>query len=383
VIKKVTLKDFQIHKNLELEFGKFTTLTGGSNGGKSAVLRAISGLTKNSSPANYVRRGQQSLSVTIEFDDGQKIEWQKGEKVNKYIITDAAGATRVLDKVGAGVPEEVSDILRLGPVAVKGSDKEYINFHNQLEAPFLISSTPGNVAKLFGELTSASQLYTAVGEGNRQARHTNGLKATRKEDLDGAIVALDAYTDLDEHQRSLTKAGKLYEEAVSIATDLEACQTTIARIQSINEAISKLEDGIELVSVPAGFNLEELRSLADTSLAFELVIDALNKKEEAIVQSQRLITDLSQVPDIDLTALEELETRISIVSGFVTKLDDLDEKIKLATGHYIGAEERGDRLDEQLDEKFSELSTCPECEQPLTDSAKTVLIEGRHSHAAC
>jgi AAA15 family ATPase/GTPase len=40
-MKKLRIKNFQIHKDLEIEFGPITTIVGPSDIGKSAVLRAL------------------------------------------------------------------------------------------------------------------------------------------------------------------------------------------------------------------------------------------------------------------------------------------------------------------------------------------------------
>ena len=383
MIKKVTLKNFQAHKDLELEFDKFTTLTGGSNGGKSAVLRAIIGLVRNDSAASYVRHGQKTLSVTIEFDDGQKVEWIKGEGANKYVLTDTTGAARTFDKVGKEAPEEVHNLLRLGPVAVKGSDKEFINFHNQLEAPFLISATPGSVAKLFGELTSASQLYSAVGEGNRLVRSTNSLKNTRKEDLDSAKESLSDYDDLEAQQEHLADGTKLYDEALQLNADMAACNTILSRVSAINDTTQQLETSVSELAPQVAVDLDDLIEYSSESAALSSLIDRISTATTKIETAEAGVVALSPVTDVDLSALTDLTARIGVVNGFVSGIESATTKHATLEGSVAEQVKVIEALEDSITTKFNELTECTECGQELTENAKTVLIEGRIAHAAC
>jgi len=383
VIKKVTLKNFQAHKNLELEFDKFTTLTGGSNGGKSAVLRAILGLVRNDSPASYVRHGQKTLSVTIEFDDHQKVEWIKGEGTNKYILTNEEGVARTFDKVGKEAPEEVRDLLKLGPVAVKGSDKEYVNFHNQLEAPFLISATPGTVAKLFGELTSASQLYTAVGDGNRLVRSTNSLKSTRKTDLDSAKESLDEYADLEIQQEQLAEGSRLYNEACQLNTDIDVCKEFLKGLETIEDSSRTLEAGVSRCLPLASVNLDDLTDCSGQGKALGTLVARIDELTEKISTTEIGIAELDPVAGVDFSALTDLSTRIEIVDGFVSGFDTLTNKYAALEASVLDQVARVSTLENNITAKLDELTECTECGQPLSEEAKTILIEGRAAHAAC
>lgn len=381
MISKVTLKDFQNHENLELEFDKFTTLTGGSNGGKTAVLRAILALVRNDSVADYVRYGQKTLAVTIEFDDGYIVEWNKGEKTNKYILTDPDGTSKTFDKVGDKAPDEVREVLQLGPIAIKGSEKEYVNFHTQLEAPFLISATPGTVAKIFGELTSASQLYTAVGEGNRQARSVNSLRNTRKADLDDAKGNLDEYKDLDEQQRLLQVGSDKYQSAIDVDAEINSCSATLERLESVTKASAELVPAIASLTAPAEVSFTALEELSSECAALSNLISSVEECEPRVAHLRSAIDSLKNVDSVNLADLDNINARIGLVTQYVDGIDSLKRRaseIKVLADRQA---EDCDALDAQIDALFNELSSCPECEQELTDEAKVALIEGRAAHA--
>lgn len=365
-----------------MDFGKFTTLTGESNGGKSSVLRALIGLVRNDSAANYVRLGQKALCVTVEMDDGHIIEWHKGDKTNKYILTEPDGTKNEYDKVGSEAPEDVREVLKLGPVAVKGSDKEYVNFHNQLESPFLISATPGTVAKLFGELTSASQLYTAVGEGNRQVRSTNSLKSTRKDDLDSARERLLDYVDLPAQEEDLLRATEQFEQAKAVQGDIEACESILRRIEALTETADRTDQMVAQLEPVLVVDLDEAEQAVNETAAFAKLVLMIKDRERSIVDAQEKLEALGTIPDVDFDAIESLDKRIRIVEKYVGGYASLSQKEETLQALVRDNTTVVNDYEAQITVKFNELEECPECGQDLDDHAKGTLVEGRVAHAA-
>jgi len=374
VLSRVTLTNFQSHKLLDLELGAFTTLTGGSNGGKSAVLRAILALVRNDSAGDYLRHGQKTLSVKLTFDTGDTVEWVKGSGENKYILNRPGEKEQVFDKVGAGVPDEVAEVLRLGPIVVGKGDKQYVNFHQQLESPFLISATPGDVAKLFGELTSASQLYTAVNEGNRVARGFNATRSTRMGDLRQTKIDLEDFSDLEAQQEALSTVKGLLEAAENVCVRSETLEKGLSKVLDVDNRIteaSKLVDrlsGVESSSLDelleAGTAVETLQSLID---AYETCIRRISKGTNGLVYLDKATsTDLSALQAAD-TALEALQTLSAHLETNGAAESRLEADIASAEGDI-------ERLTEQVQELVQELSTCLECNQHLTDEAKDFLL---------
>ena len=383
MIKKVTLKNFQAHKLLEVDCAGFTTLTGGSNGGKSAVLRAIQGLVRNDSVADYVRHGQKTLSVKLEFDEGFSVEWVKGDGTNRYVLITSDGTEHVFDKVGSDVPDEVKEVLRLGPVAIKGSDKEYVNFHNQLEAPFLISSTAGNVAKLFGELTSASDLYLAVSDGNKQTRSINALKTTRKADYDEAEIRMDAFFNLDEQLEDLENGKAKFNESVGLWEDLNNITDLTSKITSKNLSIQESENLVTKLQPIEQIDLSDLDSLVEVYVGVSALLEKAVRYDEYELKATGLVNSLSPVRSVDLQELEDAALHLSELKSVVGGASDLGVRMTALHGSIDSGELLIEDLEHQIVDKIGELETCPECDQDLSDGAKVALIEGRSEHATC
>lgn len=381
MIKRITLKNFQSHKNLVVDCDKFTTLTGPSNGGKSAVLRAILGLARNDSVTDYVRHGQKSLSVKLELDDGFTVEWRKGSGENKYILTDPEGDETVFDKVGTDVPEEVRAILKLGPVAIKGSEKEYVNFHRQLEPPFLVKATAGNVAKLFGELTSASQLYTAVSEGNKEVRSTNSLRKTRKADLAQAQEELHGFDDLEYQQDLLAKASERLSKAGDASKTITGINNLVsdykARIDEQNEIEERLYELEEQLDV----DLDELMEKASRLRELDLLVKAVHNSTEGIGKLQTELDNLEGIGEVDLDTLQDSFERGKLLHTALKQVGKVETDRKNILGELESVTSELEDLDSKIDALMLELDECPTCGEELDEDTKKMLIEGRE-HAA-
>jgi len=381
VLTKVTLTNFQSHKHLELDLRKFTTLTGGSNGGKTAVLRAVIALVRNDSANDYVRYGQKYLTVKLEFEDGNIVEWIKGSGENKYNLTTPDGKTQLFDKVGAEAPDEVKEVLKLGPVAIKASDKEYVNFHSQLEAPFVISSTPGNVAKLFGELTSASSLYTAVNEGNKGVRATNALKSTRVEDIEKAKRALEDFHALDDQLGQLVIADEAILEAKKLEQGISEVNTLIDDIRELSRDHSVIHASMEKLSGVEEVSLDDLEAVESQITAISSAVERLSTISTLEKRGTDGIEYLKDALSQDISNLYHLE---SVVAGLDTSIknykkidsgvDDLEGLISTTSADILS-------MMTQIDELLESVESCPQCGQDLSDGAREALLAGKDLHA--
>jgi exonuclease SbcC len=131
------VQNFLRHKALSLEFDPHvTTIVGGTDTGKSAVVRALRFLCLNQPRGSgYVRHGSKTVRVTATFDS-TKVARTKGRK-NTYRV----GGSEY-KAVGSRVPEAVEAVLNVGSA----------NFQRQDEPHFWLFDSPGQVAKHLNEI---------------------------------------------------------------------------------------------------------------------------------------------------------------------------------------------------------------------------------------
>ncbi len=72
------IQNFQSIEDATIVIDGLTVITGTNNSGKTSVMRAIRGVFTNATAGPLVRHGCAHLSVTLTFDDGTSVLWEKG-----------------------------------------------------------------------------------------------------------------------------------------------------------------------------------------------------------------------------------------------------------------------------------------------------------------
>ena len=382
LITRVVLKNFQSHKVTDLELGNLTTFTGGSNSGKSAVLRAIAGLLRNDSVGDFVTHGETALSVKMFFADGHAVEWVKGGGENAYYITTPDGDIQEFSKVGADVPVEVADILRLTPILMESGEKVHLNLHPQLDSPFLVADTPGYVAKVFGELTSVSKLYAAVAEGNRVSRSKNSLRRTRKDDLNGLTEKLREFPDHDYYEGLWKEARQAWSDNTAYGASIDTIKEICAEIVSAKEKISGIDLALDNIQTAASTDLEELSDVQARLTQLTGIATDLSTKDSYLAQSAKVIAEYDGVSEVDLDVLTRANDALASLDTVRQNLEQVEDEYGTLGAAIARQETLAGNLKLDIDELMETLTSCPSCLQGLDENSKLALIEGE-THVAC
>lgn len=416
MITRVELKGFQNHKHLALDLGSFTVLSGPSNSGKTAVLRALAAMLRNDSAGDFLPwdGSAKNISVKVFLEDGHEVHWEKG-KDNQYTITRPDGKVSAYKKVGASVPEEVMEVLRIGPIVMEDGTKAHVNLHEQQESPFLLMDTPGYVAKVFGELTSAGKLFSAANEGNRRTREEKKLRTLREADITSTQAELTAYEGIAETKERLhavaekvSTAGKLskaHNELVDLANGWEASQEGI---KTADQAIKRLS-GVEKIDIgvisqlnTASTQLEELSAAHQLSTETLQELDArlpelerragvdlgpletiegaiggltvLLDARQTISEQIETLAAPSEVAEIDFDTMLKLESAISTITDLKFQYWEAHEAVEVLGGRILTA--KSDLKEAQ--DALAEIDTCPTCGQEITAEAAEHLTGATH-----
>lgn len=171
-LERVTVRNFQAVQEATFELGRVNVLLGETNQGKSSLLRALQALFYNRAGHDCVHTGAEFAEVTGTFSDGTVVTWQKGAKVNRYLLNGA-----VYDKVATGVPEEVREALGIWEVAFDKDMEEQLHYAHQHAPAFLVdpSWSGSRVSKVLGKLSSVGPVLLAIRETS------NDLKRVKQE----------------------------------------------------------------------------------------------------------------------------------------------------------------------------------------------------------
>lgn len=371
-ITRIELHNFQAHEHLDLPIGALTLLSGPSNSGKSAVLRALAGLLRNDSVGPYVRHGATNLKVTIYLSDGHIVTWNKGKTDNGYELTRPDGTHSEYQKVGTSVPEDISEVLRIGPITLEDGSKEHINLHEQADSPFLVFDTPPRVAKVFGEMTSAGKLFSAANEGIRRNREDKKIHGVRVQDVQALSDELTQYDSLEKQLDSLVGVQETLDLVEDITNDIESLGALLNNRSKLCADLLVLEEHKMALQPAYAVSLELIVKL---QRAITNVSDLITRKKAAHTQLEKLSAlqgKLLKASRADLSSAVAAAEEISALGGLLTQRTDLVSSLARQEKVRMDAQ---DQL-EQIKVELGKIETCPTCRQPMDQHVKDQLLRG-------
>ena len=186
MITKLKLRDFQSHKRTELDFSVgVNVISGPSDSGKTAILRALRWAVFNKpSGDSFISHWSDSCAVKVYFEGGGYVERGRAKNENYYLWSED---DEKFTAIGTGVPEQIEKFLNLSQ----------INFQGQLDAPFLLSDSPGGVARHLNSVANLDLIDLGTTTINRWAVKAKN-EVSNMEELEGDLVLeLDKFDGLD------------------------------------------------------------------------------------------------------------------------------------------------------------------------------------------
>lgn len=187
MIKSIELNNFQSHKHSKLEFSPgVNVIIGSSNSGKSAILRGLfwninnrpSG-TEFISFFNLDKKGNPVNPTSSIVETETVIERKRDKEFNGYLVNE-----KPLEAVALSVPEEVTTLLNFSEV----------NVQKQMDSPFLLSETNGEVARFFNRvirLDIIDKVLTSAESKKRENKRNLEVVNARVSELQKTLSGYD------------------------------------------------------------------------------------------------------------------------------------------------------------------------------------------------
>jgi exonuclease SbcC len=181
MIKTLGLYAFQSHISTELELSDgINLLVGQSDSGKTAIIRALKWLATNRPLGkDFQSTNGGDVGVSIILDNGDCIS----HTVGKYAAT-IDRKDQDWSAIGTGVPETITNLLNM-------SD---LSWQFQMDPPFLLSNSPGEVARILNEVTDLDKIDSSLTNINRMARENKaGMveQSNRKKQIEMDLTAYE------------------------------------------------------------------------------------------------------------------------------------------------------------------------------------------------
>jgi len=341
MINAISIKNFQSHKDSELEFVPgVNVIVGASDSGKSSIIRAMRWLVWNRPTGDSFRsHWGGNTSVTLELDNAIITRMKSDE--NKYILGDSH-----FRAIGTEVPKEISDVLNFNDV----------NLQRQLDAPFLLSQSAGEVAQHFNKVAHLDKIDSSIRIVQSRTKEIERDITFKTKQLEEQTEKLASYDYLDKFEAEVDLLETQEKK-------LESLHSTETKLYNLIEDIRNTQLDVERLS--AIFKLEDTvnKALAANKKKYELLSECCALRN--------LIDDLSQIIERKekfkiLLEIEEpinnltsqaaiIQTKNKNLLTFQTLLDNIEAIQYNITTKEIQIEE----LQEQFDKEMP--STCPLC----------------------
>lgn len=299
MIKSLYIKNFQSHKNTNIEFCPgINAICGQSDRGKSSIIRAIRLIVENRPSGDSYRSnfadGEDTIVKLTTFEK-TSVERHKGDKENCYILSTLDKPIRAM---GQSVPEEVSQLLDIGS----------INLQYQMDQPFLISGNSSKLAQYINQMANLEVIDTATSNIRKKILGNNSKKAALESDIETKTGQIAKYDNLDEIDGRLLSAEALEKNIQSTKNTIRDLRALVILIETDKFKIEELSKVIE----KAEPLVEKIQKLTDESVDLHVKSSRLD----------RLLFDINK-SGIIIDEYKNLSKAEPIISDVETKMQEL------------------------------------------------------------
>ena len=296
MIKKLKMENIQSHKKTEIEFDPgLNVIIGSSDSGKSSIIRALYWIVKNEPRGDSIRSDWGGDSIAEIVIDGVTITRKRTNKVNQYLLNGNPLDFDSMKRVG--VPDEISTFLNLDDV----------NFHHQLEKPYLLDESSGEVARHFNRIAHIEIIHESSRKIESWIKSINHSLYSKEQDINEFSEELKAYEYLPELE--------------GLIISLEQMDKKLKSLNKKKIEISKLVSSITKINAEIEANKFKL----ELGLKVDSVLEMINTKENLIKTRNNLRNLLDNIQDTH-AELEDYKSYLVLQEPIDTCIELMDKK---------------------------------------------------------
>jgi len=352
MITELHITNFQSHEETHLTFNPgVNIIIGPSDSGKTAIIRALQWVIWNRPSGDSIRShwgGKTSVELVTEEGTVLRIK----DKGDSYGLT--IGGRKDLDfkAFGTSVPEEITQLLNINET----------NLQKQLDSPFLLSLSPGDVAKHFNKVakldkidTSLQNINSGIRELTADIKYAEGQELTLTENLGDFdhLEKMEVEIEVLEGMESrLSSQRKIREKLMDWCCSYQETDMAI----DVESELLQYEEPLNKI-----FELkEQYGDLKHDRLALHLVISNIEMTEEDIEDQQDLLSIETNVTNL-LVLYKEVNTAKSnrnLLSKALANLNNINSRLRTATAAF-----------DALQGKLNQVKVCPFCGNKINKDA--------------
>ncbi len=254
-LEKLTLKHFQKWEILQLDLDPLiTVLTGATESGKSAALRALTWLATNKpSGDSFIKVGADKCSAKLTID-GKTITRKRGKGTNTYSLN-----KEVYKSFGQEVPTDIAGLLNLD---------SKLNLQGQHDAPYWLSLSPGEVSRELNSVMNLSLMDETLSRVSSQERRARDAVSISEERLGAAQQRVKELEWIEECNQALQEIEQLQEELDTCKANQKSLHRQLSRLEEVQK-----ESNLEIPDIsPVEALWDEWRELVANRNALDYLI---------------------------------------------------------------------------------------------------------------
>lgn len=254
-ITDIYLTNFQSYEQGHFELSeKVNLITGASDSGKTALIRALSWVLFNDYTTDLlIRNGYNNVEVKIVFNNGNFILRGRKGNTNYYHIKNNVDNEDIKEYVNFGreIPTEIQDDFLFKKVNLL-NEQYNILIASQLENSFLLSETDSTKANAIGKLVNVDILDNASRNVSREIKTTKNELNFKKSFIKEKEKSLNNYNHLNEDKIKIDKLKSLYNNLEINSKNLNLLKTLSDQVSELN---SRIKNGYKYLDNYKGLDL--------------------------------------------------------------------------------------------------------------------------------
>ena len=350
MIKELNIENFQSHKNSTLVFDKgVNIIIGKSDSGKSAIIRALR-LVANNKPNgdDYRSWWGGDTKVSLNTFEGVEVIRQRTKSINSYELSTQ---DKPFVAFGQDVPIEIKKALNLNE----------INLQSQLDSPFLLSDTPGQVASHFNKIAKLDTIDTATANVNKAIKKIEQsisgaeiIVEKKEKELEEFVDLVSFEKELEDVEEKTSKLDKISSGNTELIRHYSKIEMIRAEITFKKECI-KPEKPIELILAQYAKKNEvalNLQMLKKEALSIHSLKEEI-KADENVISAEVSIDKILE----DYSTLLETQLKLTQLNKLYLSIDNLNKSLDRAL-------KRLEILEKEFETAFPDI--CPLCNTQLS-----------------
>ena len=218
MLKKLHIVNFQSHKDTTIEFSNgFNVFEGQSDGGKSAIIRAIAAVCYNKWTNDSVRIGEKETIIELTTEKGYvKLIKNPKEKINSYTCKKfETNQDFYYQAIGTSVPQIVYEITGMKQLNIGDSITDIPNIMFQLEKHYMLAQVSGKsctsnlIARIFDKVIGLGGMQELINSISSSMINDKKQVTKNMSQIDDLKLQMVDQNQLIEKQNKLNEIKKL------------------------------------------------------------------------------------------------------------------------------------------------------------------------------